>query len=223
MISLSVKIRETKGRGKGLDELRERNMVPAVLYGPKKENTLLSVGLKEFEKVYQEAGENTLIGLEIEGKDSAETVLIHQVQSDPITGKPVHIDFFQPLLTEEIETEVPLVFEGESEAVNNLGGTLVKNLFEIEVKSLPQNIPSQIKVDIGKLNTLEDEIFVRDLIVPENVELLREPDEIVATISVPEKVEEELEKPIEEKVEEVEKVEKKKEEREEEKEETEET
>jgi len=116
-----------------------------------------------------------------------------------------------------------LVFEGESEAVNNLGGTLVKNLFEIEVKSLPQNIPSQIKVDIGKLNTLEDEIFVRDLIVPENVELLREPDEIVATISVPEKVEEELEKPIEEKVEEVERVEKKKEEREEEKEETEET
>jgi len=224
MISLSAKIRVIKEQN--LDQLREKGMIPAVLYGSKTENTSLSIDLKEFSNVYEEAGENALIGLKVEGQDSGKEnsglmVLIHEVQKDPVSGAPIHVDFFQPSLTEKIETEVPLVFVGESEAVNNLGGTLVKHLFEIEVKSLPQDIPGEIEVDIGKLKTVDDEIYVKELSVPANVEILREPDEIVATVSAPQKVEEELEKPIEEKVEEVEKIEVEREEKEEAAEETE--
>ena len=224
MISLSAKIRVIKEQN--LDQLREKGMIPAVLYGSKTENTSLSIDLKEFGNVYEEAGENALIGLKVEGQDSGKEnsglmVLIHEVQKDPVSGAPIHVDFFQPSLTEKIETEVPLVFVGESEAVNNLGGTLVKHLFEIEVKSLPQDIPGEIEVDIGKLKTVNDEIYVKELSVPANVEILREPDEIVATVSAPQKVEEELEKPIEEKVEEVEKIEVEREEKEEAAEETE--
>ncbi len=224
MISLSAKIRVIKEQN--LDQLREKGMIPAVLYGSKTENTSLSIDLKEFGNVYEEAGENALIGLKVEGQDSGKEnsglmVLIHEVQKDPVSGAPIHVDFFQPSLTEKIETEVPLVFVGESEAVNNLGGTLVKHLFEIEVKSLPQDIPGEIEVDIGKLKTVDDEIYVKELSVPANVEILREPDEIVATVSAPQKVEEELEKPIEEKVEEVEKIEVEREEKEEAAEETE--
>ena len=217
MLSLSAKIRERKKQK--LDQLREKGIIPAVLYGSKTDNTLLSIDLKEFSGVYEEAGENALIGLNIENQASDKKgnglmVLIHEVQKDPVTGAPIHVDFFQPSLTEEIETEVPLVFIGESEAINELGGTLVKHLFEIEVKSLPQDIPGEIEVDISKLETFDNEIYVKELSVPANVEILREPDEIVATVSAPEKVEEELEKPIEEKVEEVEKVEEEKEEKE---------
>jgi len=205
MISLSSKIRETSG--KGLEKLRKGGEIPAVLYGSGAKNTALTINLKEFEKIYQEAGENTMIELKIGDKKSM--VFIHQVQHHVVTGKPIHVDFFQPSLTEEIQLNVPLVFEGESEAVNTLGGTLVKHLFELEVKSLPQNIPSQIKVNINKLKTFGDEIFVKDLDIPADVKVLREPNEIVATVSSIAKVEEELEKPIEEKVEDVEKVEKK--------------
>jgi large subunit ribosomal protein L25 len=113
-------------------------------------------------------------------------------------------------LTEEVEVKVPLVFEGTSLAVKDLGGTLVKNISELEVKALPQNLPHEIKVSIDRLNTFEDHILVKDLNIPKDVKVLAEPDEIVLSVSQPENVEEDLAETIEEKVEDVEQVEKEK-------------
>ena len=223
MLTLSSKIR--KEVGKKVKSLRQQGILPAVLYGHKIKNLNLELDLKEFEKIYKEAGESSLITLVIaKGKDEAEAsslslnveekkqkflVLIHDIQFDHLTEKPIHIDFYQPELKEEVEVTVPLIFEGEAPAVKDLGGTLVKNISEVEVKALPQNLPHEIKVDIGNLKTFEDNILIKDLIVSKEVKILKEPEEIVAKVTQPEKVEEELEKPVEEKVEEVEKVEKK--------------
>jgi len=212
MISLSAKIRENLG--KKVKKIREKGKTPGVLYGPKIKNINIEVDLKEFEKVYQGAGESSLIKLEIDKKKYL--VLIHEVKLDPVSQKPIHIDFYQPRLDEEIEAEVPLVFEGEAKAVKDLGGTLVKNIQEVTVKALPQNLPHEIKVNIEKLETFEDTFLIKDLTLPKDVKVLREPKEIIALVVPPSKVEEELEKPVEEKVEEVEKVEEKKEEEEEE-------
>jgi len=208
MLSLLAKIRKELGRK--VKKLRMKGILPGVLYGPKVKATPLEIDLKEFEKIYKEAGESSLISLEIEGKKSP--VLIHEVARDPLTEKPTHVDFYQPRLEEEVEATIPLVFEGEALAVKDLGGTLVKNISEIDVKALPQNLPHEIKVNIQSLKTFEDSILIKDLEVPEGVKVLKDPEEIVAKVSPPEKVEEELVKPIEEKVEEVEKVEKEKEE-----------
>lgn len=205
MLSLSAKIRKEKG--KKTKKLRQKNILPAVLYGPKLKNISLEVNLKEFEKIYKEAGE-TLISLDVEGEKQYQ-VLIHQIQYHPLTGKPIHVDFYQPLLTEEVEAKVPLVFEKEAPAVKNLGGTLVTNISEVEVKALPQNLPKEIRVDVSGLRTFEDNILIKDLKVPQGVKILKDPTEIVVLVLPPEKIEEELEKPIEEKVEEVEKIEKK--------------
>ncbi len=199
MLTLLTKVRQAS-------DVRKEGMIPAVLYGSQIESLSLKLDLKEFEKVYKEAGKNTLVELKIEGGNKEFLVLIHQVQFDVISGQPIHIDFFQPSLKEKTEAKVPLVFEGESLAVSDLDGTLVKNIFELEIKALPQDFPKEIKVNIDRLKTFDDEVLVKDLEIPENVEVLRKPDEVVATVSRPEKVEEELEKPIEEKVEEVEKV-----------------
>jgi len=223
MLTLSAKIR--KELGKKVKSLRQQGILPAVLYGHKIKNLNLELDLKEFEKIYKEAGESSLITLVIaKGKDEAEAsslslnveekkqkflVLIHDIQFDHLTEKPIHIDFYQPELKEEVEVTVPLIFEGEAPAVKDLGGTLVKNISEVEVKALPQNLSHEIKVDIGNLKTFEDNILIKDLIVSKEVKILKEPEEIVAAVARPEKVEEELEKPVEEKVEEVEKVEKK--------------
>jgi large subunit ribosomal protein L25 len=211
MLSLSAKIR--KELGKKVKTLRKKGILPGVLYGPKlKETQPLEIDLKEFEKVYQEAGESSLISLEVEGKRFL--VLIHKIQLAPLTGKHIHVDFYQPALEEEVEVEVPLVFEGEAPAVKDLGGTLVKNISELKIKAKPQDLPHEIKVNIESLKTFEDNIKISDLKVPEGVKILKGPEEFVASVSPPEKVEEELVKPIEEKVEEVEKVEEKKEEEE---------
>lgn len=210
MISLSVKIR--KNVAKKNKSPSKKGVLPAVFYGPSIKNFNLEVDLKDFEKIYHEAGESSLISLNVEGEKRNFLVLIHDIKFDSFTGKPVHVDFYQPPLEKEVEVTVPLIFEGISPAVKELGGTLVKNISEIKLKAKPQNLPKDIKVNIEKLKTIEDNIKISDLKTPEGVRILREKEEIIASVTPLEKIEEELVKPIEEKVEEVEKVEKKKEE-----------
>lgn len=208
MITLSAKIRKDLRRK--VKDLRKKGILPAVLYGPTiKGAQNLELDAKTFEKVYNEAGESSLINLEIDAGKKL-PVIIHDIQKDPLTGEFIHVDFYQPNLDEEMVAKVPIVFEGNSRAVKELEGTLVKNISEVEVKALPHKLPKEIKVDIGKLENFDDHILIRDLILPEGVKLLKDPEEIVALVTPPEKVEEELAKPIEEKVEDVEKVEEEK-------------
>lgn len=187
-------------------------MIPGVLYGPKIKPGALKVDAKAFQKVYDQAGRSSLILLE--SPQGSAPVLIKEIQRDPVKGTIVHADFYQPPLDEKIQATVPLVFEGEAPAVRDLGGTLLRNIQEVEVKALPQHLPHEITVEVSKLVSFEDRILARDLVRDEHVEILRDPDEVVAQVVAPEDVEAELEKPVEEKVEAVEvvKEEKKKEE-----------
>jgi len=213
MLKVKAKIRKSIGRN--VKSLRKTGSLPAILYGPEIKNQSIEIDANEFNEVYQKAGESSLIELAIEGAKKKNLVLIYDIQTDPLSGKPDHIDFYQPLLTEEVEVMVPLVFEGDSLAVKDLGGTLVHEIQEIEISALPEDLPHEIRVDIGVLKTFEDEISVKDLKLPKGVKIKRSQDDIVATVVPPTKVEEELAKPVEEKVEEVEKVEKEKKEGEE--------
>jgi large subunit ribosomal protein L25 len=201
MIKLSSKIREELGKKAG--KLREEGVIPAVLYGPKIKNINLFINEKEFVKIYREAGKSSLIQLAIDGQKETYMVLINDLAHEPIKGSVLHVDLYQPDLTKEIEAEVPLVFEGESLAVKDKGGTLVKNISSVTVKGLPQGLPREIKVNIDSLTDFEKSILIEDLELPEGVKILKSPDEIVALAVAAEKIEEELEKPIEEKVEEV--------------------
>lgn len=183
--------------------------IPGVLYGPGIENVVLEVDSKEFEKTFKEIGETSLVVLD-SGKNKYK-VLIHETQRDPLTGKIIHVDFYQPNLKEEVEVAIPLIFEGEPPAVKDLGGTLVKNILEIDVKALPEKLPHDIKVDVGGLMTFDDAVLVKDLKVPDGVKILKDLEETVALVTPIEDVEEDLGKPIDEDVESVEKVETKKE------------
>jgi len=203
MLSLKAKIR--KEIGKQVGKLRKKGQIPAVLYGPKIENLSLEIGLKEFTKTFQEVGESSLVKLEVGDKNFL--VLVHALEMDALSQKPIHIDFYQPRLDEEITVSVPIVFEGESPAVKGLGGTLVKNIHQVEVRAFPQNLPHEIKVNVGKLEKFGDNILIKDLVLPEGVKVLKGPEDIIVLAVEPQKVEEELAKPIEEKVEEVGKVE----------------
>lgn len=206
MISLLVQTR--KDFGKKTKVMKKQGKIPAVIYGPKIKNLSVEVDEKEFKKVFSKAGESSLIELLID-KDK-KPVLVHEIQKDPVSDKIIHIDFLQPALDEEVEVKIPLIFEGTALAEKDLGGTLVKNILEIEVKALPQNLPHEIKVMVDNLKTFEDHIMVKDLTLPEGVKVSKKPDEIIASVLPPQKVEEELAVPIEEKVEEVEKVTKEK-------------
>lgn len=208
MLTLNARIR--KEIGKKTESIKKQGKIPAVVYGPGVKNISVEVDYEEFRKIFSQTGESSLVSLKIEGESKERPVLIHEIQHDYVSDKFIHIDFYQASLKQEVEVSVPIIFEGVSLAIKDLGGTLVKEIQEIKVKALPQNLPHDVKVDISVLNTFEDEIFVKDLKFSSEVKVLRGPEEIVAKVVPASKIEEELEKPIEEKVEDVEKVEKEK-------------
>ena len=210
MFTLPAQIRQIKG--KKVKNLRMNDILPAVLYGTKIKPICLQINLKFFEKIYKQVERSSLIKLKINQPEKSSKeylVLIHAVQQDPITEKIIHADFYQPKLEEKIEAKVGLIFEGEAPAVKELGGILVKNIYELTVKALPQNLPKEIKVDVSSLKKFGDAILVKDLIINKEIEILRSPEDLIVSVVQPKEIEEELEKPIEEKVEEVEKIEKK--------------
>lgn len=204
MITLSAKVRK--------DKIKNPGEIPAVVYGVSVKNTPLAVDAKEFKNVFKEAGESSLVDLVVDGKKHP--VLVHEIQREPVTGEIIHVDFYQPNLKKEVEVAVPLVFVGVAPAEKDLGGTLVKNISEVEVKALPQDLPHEITVDVSSLKTFEDHILVRDLKVPEKVAITKNLEEIVASVLAPQNIEAELAKEIKEDIEGIEKVEKEKKEEE---------
>lgn len=219
MPELNAKIRETLG--KKVKFLRKEGIIPAVFYGAKTKSVPLEIDYSEFEKIYEEAGESTIIKLKIKDKKGQpmagqpkadKNVLIYDVAKDPVSDKFIHIDFYQVRMDKLITTEVLLVFKGESPVIEIEEGVLNKNITEVEVEALPANLPREIEVDISILKTFDDLIYIKDLKVSEGVKILAEPEEVVASV-IPPRSEEELaalEEEVEEKVEEVEKVEEEK-------------
>jgi large subunit ribosomal protein L25 len=200
-------------------KIKDKELIPAVVYGPKKESTSLSINQKEFSELYKEVGESTLLDLDIKGEKAKTVVLVYDTQRDPLSGELIHVDFYEPNLKEKVEAEIPVNFIGEAPAVKELSGTLVKNVYSLDVKALPQDLPHGIEVNIETLKTFDDVIMVKDLKMPSDVEILQDEEMVVAMVSEPEDVEAELEKAVDEEGEAEVITEKKEEEEEEKKEE----
>jgi len=181
-----ITLKAEKRVNKNLRVLRDKNIVPDVLYGPKTENLNVQVDLTEFEKVYTQAGDSLLITLNLDGKDFF--ALIRGTQFAPLSGDPIHTDFFVPPLKEKVEVDVAVIFNGESLAVKNLGGSLVKHFSELPVRALPQSLPKHIDVDIGLLKTFDDKILVKDLNNIGDFEIIKNPDDVIASVNRPESI-----------------------------------
>ena len=181
-VNLKATVREEIGRKS--KQVRANGKIPGVLYGRGAENINLSFDAKEFMKVFKEAGSSTLVNLKIEGGDTVKT-LIFEPQHDPLTGKIIHADLYKVNMKEEIHTEIPLSFIGESPAVRDLEGNLIVSKDEVEVKCLPDKLVSEIEVDISVLKTFDDNIKISDLNIPEGIELLADPEEMVVQVSAP--------------------------------------
>jgi large subunit ribosomal protein L25 len=190
MYELTVQVRKKeKHRPKSL---RKQGLIPAVLYRKGKENVNLQMDLAEFRKVFKEAGESTAVKLNIVGdgeeiKNRERNVLIHDIARDPISGYVIHVDFYEVRMDEKTTARVPLVFVGESPAIKTSGGTLIKNINEIDVEALVKDLPRQIEVDVSLLETIDDVIYVKNILAPEGVKILAKPDDIVVLVAPPRK------------------------------------
>lgn len=159
-------------------------MLPAVIYGEGIEPTPLAVLKKDFETVLKETGETSLLTLKI--KDGGEyNALIHDVAQDPLTLSPIHADFYVVRMDKPIEAKIPVAFHGESPAVKNDNGILVKVLHELEVKALPKDLPHEIIADLALLAHIDDKLHVSDLVLPHGVHAVPPAEEVVALIEPP--------------------------------------
>ena len=198
-MDLSVQLREKFGSSAS-KMLRDGGLVPAEFYGHGIENEHFLVSEKDFTKAFKEAGTNTILYLHVNKESSAshksvgdkytdaqekKAAIIHDVVHDSLTGRIIHVDFYAVKMDEVITAKIPLEFINESPAVKEKGAIINKSMTEIEVESLPQNLPHAFKIDISLLDDLNKSICVRDIKVPSGVKILIEGDTVVATATPP--------------------------------------
>jgi len=186
---LSAKKRDIVG--KKVKALRIKGIIPANLYGSDAKPENLSIDLGEFQNIYSEAGTSSLVDLKIDDNPAIK-ILLHEPQMDPVKDIALHADLYKVNMKEKITTEIPLEFIGESLAVKDLEGNLITTKDAVEVECLPNDLISEIKVDISALKTFDDMIYVKNLVVPSTVKILDDPEEMVSQVTPP-RSEEELE------------------------------
>ena len=171
-------------------EKLDNKTIPAVVYGPSIESKSIKLDKVEFEKIYEEVGESSLIDLIIADETSVK-VIVKEVQKHPFKNLIYNVDFHQVDMTQKITTEIPLEFIGESRAKKEEGALIMKNLDTVEVECLPADLVNFIEVDLSSLNDLGDSIRVKDLKVPTGMEILEEAEEMVVSAIEPQEEEEE--------------------------------
>jgi large subunit ribosomal protein L25 len=189
--TLTLRAAKRETIGKKVKRLRAKQALPAVVYGHDLASSPISVDLKEFKKVFAEAGTSALVDLEIEGEKPVK-VLIHEPQPHYLNGEPIHADFYAVKMTEEIETAIPINFIGTSPAVEEMEGNFIANKDELNIRCLPGNLIPSVDVDISVLRTFEDQVRVKDIALPETVESTDDPEDVVCLVEAP-RSEEELE------------------------------
>ncbi len=177
--------------GKAVAKLRRAGQLPGVVFGRGLESANVTVDAHEFSVLRRKVGPNVLVDLSVDG-GKAQPVLVSEVQVHPVNRRPLHVDLFVVRMTEELIVEVPLVAVGTSVAVTEQSGTVIHAIDNVRVRALPDHLPQSIEYSIEGLVDFESTIHVRDLVIPSDVTLLNDEDELVARV-IPPRVEEVVE------------------------------
>jgi large subunit ribosomal protein L25 len=195
-VDLKCEIRTEVGKG-AARRARQAQRIPGVVYGGPAGPILVAVKPQDLLTALV-AGENVLINLSLAGggEGQTRTVILKELQLDPVKGRPLHADFLEISMERKIRVEVPLVLTGDSVGVKGKGGILEQPLRQLSVECLPLNIPDRITVDVASLD-IGDAIHVRDLTVGEGIRILEDAARVVASVTIP--AAEEVVAPVEEK------------------------
>ncbi|MBM7557208.1 50S ribosomal protein L25 [Halanaerobacter jeridensis] len=190
-LELDAEVREGNGKA-SVKQLREQGIVPGVLYGRDRETVSVKAEATEVEDVL---GGNAIIDLTLDD-GSTQPVMVKEVQRDVITRDLLHIDLYQIALDEDIIVDVPVEVVGQAEGERE-GGLLNQILREVEIECLPTDIPEKIEVDVSELG-IGDSVDVSDLDVGEDIDVRVDASETVATVVLPDELDEEEEEEEEE-------------------------
>jgi large subunit ribosomal protein L25 len=167
--------------GKQVKAIRREGKLPAVIYGHYIDPISIEMDLRDTAKSLTGLAPSALVTLEVDG--TPHRALVREKQRNKITGILLHVDFLAVSMKEKLRSQVYMEIVGVSPAIKDFNGVLVTGSDEVEVECLPQDLPERIIVDISGLLKIGDGIYVRDLVVPEGVKILEEPDTMVALIT----------------------------------------
>ncbi len=182
---LELKATKRTIQGKAVKQLRAQGRLPAVVYGYGTDPMNVEVETPAFLKTFKDAGNSSLVSLALADQVAPMSVLIQNVQRDPISDAVLHVDFHTVNLNETITTEIPLVFDGIPPAVKEMGGILVKSIDHLEIECLPANLVHELHVDLSGLKTYDDVVLVKDIVVPSTITVHTSLEEVVATVQPP--------------------------------------
>jgi large subunit ribosomal protein L25 len=173
-----------KDTGKGAARsLRREGRLPAVIYGHAREPLSLSIPARELERLLERvAAENTVIELQIDG--SMSRTLIREIQRHPVRRNVLHVDFQELVAGERVVVRIPIVLQGTPDGVRHAGGILSQIMQELECRVDPLNMPGHIDVDVTNV-TIGHSVHVSEIVIPEGVEVLDEPEATVAIVAAP--------------------------------------
>ena len=203
MEKITLKAIERTDFGKGPSkQLRKEGMIPAIVYHQGEDGVKMAIdrtGL--WHALHTSAGENAIIALDIKrgegGGGTEKTVIVKEVQKDPINDSIIHVDFQEISLKEKIQVNVPVVLKGDAKGVTEEGGVLSQVEWELEVECLPTDIPESIDIHVEDL-MIGDAIHIKDLRREGDFVFMAEPDQMIVTVTPPQEIEEEEEEGLEE-------------------------
>jgi large subunit ribosomal protein L25 len=177
----------TEEKHSTIRKIREEGNIPAVLYGKNIKSKAIVVNAADFVKIIRESGRNGLIKIKVNGEEHS--VMLHDIQKDPLRNEIIHADFHVVDMKTEVEVNVNVHLVGEASGVKD-GGVLQQSLHQLSIRALPTNIPPSIEVDISHLQVGQT-ITVGDIQANGKYEINHEPTEVIASI-LPPKQEEEI-------------------------------
>ena len=178
--------------GKKVKVLRREGVVPVHMFGRGIESQSLQADLRVLSLVLPQAGTNVPISLDVDGQDGENVCFVRQVQRHPVTEALLHVDFQRVDVSQKVTAEVPIVVEGVSVAVQEMEGTLLQPLASVTVEALPLSMPTAFTIDISVLEDFDKTIRVETLETGEDVTILNDPEEMIATVVRPRVEEEEV-------------------------------
>jgi len=173
--------RRPKLNSSGLRNLRQKGRLPGVVFGKNVDNEIIHISTIEFEK-WLKKGESGFIELKMDG-DKSLTVLLEDLQRNPVTGAPVHVDFQLVQTDKIIRTKLAVKFIGTPVGTKTGGVVHMQDPF-VEVEALPKYLPSSVELDIGAME-VGDTLFVKDLDLPSELTVISGGNELLVSVAKP--------------------------------------
>lgn len=198
MEKVIIEAKKRDETGKRVKELRKKGYVPAVIYGRDLASMPIALEKQSTTLILNKVSGSTILTIKLDGKEHS--TLIREVQRDHIKNEFLHLDFLAVSLTEKLRTNVSITLVGDAPVLKEFEALIVAGITEVEVEALPQDLPETIEVDLSGLAEIGSAIYLKDIPVPANVEILTDLEELIAVASAvkEEAVEEEAEVVVEE-------------------------